>query len=169
LLVEGVLKLTVPDAKARDINVVIDMAPDLPRLMADETRVRQIVMNLVSNSIKFTRPGGHVTISGALEQVTGDDPACMIIAVRDSGIGMSTAEAEAAMQPFVQIGNVVTPPSEGTGLGLFLVKSLMDLHGGTVSIASEPDQGTMVSLRFPSERTDRQGLPMIEPDTKLNG
>jgi signal transduction histidine kinase len=76
----------------------------------------------------------------------------MVISVRDSGIGMSPKEAEAAMEPFVQIGNVITAPSEGTGLGLFLVKSLMDLHGGTVDIASVPKQGTTISLRFPSNR-----------------
>ncbi|MFP6773238.1 MAG: PAS domain S-box protein [Alphaproteobacteria bacterium] len=149
LLAAEVLRLTGQRAEAGEVDVAIDIPPGLPRLMADETRTKQIVMNLVSNSIKFTPPGGHVVIIAALEGEATNDT-CMVISVRDSG--MSPKEAEAAMEPFVQIGNVITAPSEGTGLGLFLVKSLMDLHGGTVDIASVPKQGTTISLRFPSNR-----------------
>ena len=117
------------------------------RLIAAPRMVRQIVLNLVGNAIKFTPAGGRVTLSGA----TGPDGAYQLC-VRDTGVGMSQAEIAVALVPFGQNQNKMETRREGTGLGLPLAKAMMELHGGTLAVESQPNQGTAVILTFPADR-----------------
>jgi signal transduction histidine kinase len=117
------------------------------RLVAVERMVRQIVLNLVGNAIKFTPEGGSVVLSGA--------PApdgCFALCVRDTGIGMTTKEIAVALIPFGQNHNKMAGRREGTGLGLPLAKAMMELHGGSLTIESQPGHGTTVTLTFPVGR-----------------
>jgi two-component system, cell cycle sensor histidine kinase PleC len=112
-----------------------------------ERMIRQIVINLVGNAMKFTPPGGNVTISGARRGDGGYD-----IVVRDTGIGMNEAEMAQALMPFGQNGNRLSSRHEGTGLGLPLAKAMLELHGGSLILASAPEMGTTVTMRLPASR-----------------
>jgi two-component system cell cycle sensor histidine kinase PleC len=121
--------------------------PDLPPLLADARYVRQMLINLLSNALKFTPAGGRIQIT-ALPDGNGD----LVLGVADTGIGMTPAQLEVALAPFGQIDSPLMRKYQGTGLGLPIVKSLIELHGGRLAIASAPGEGTRVSLVFPAAR-----------------
>jgi signal transduction histidine kinase len=120
--------------------------PDL-LLTGAERMIRQMVINLVGNAIKFTPPGGEVTLSGRKRPDGGYD-----IMVRDTGIGMTEDELAHALTPFGQNGNRFTGRHDGTGLGLPLAKAMLELHGGTLALSSAPEMGTTVTMEFPANR-----------------
>ena len=127
---------------------------ELPRLRGDQRRVKQILLNLLSNAIKFTPGPGVVTIAARRQ---GDT---VVISVADTGIGIAPEDLEKALEPFGQIDNRLARAYEGTGLGLPLSKQLMEVHGGSLRLDSQPEVGTTVWLTFPAERTmplDRSG------------
>src|SRR6185295_2487682 len=117
---------------------------DLPRVLGDELRLRQIVINLVSNASKFTGEGGRVCIAAQV-----DEPNWVKIAVADTGCGMTAQEVDRAMQPFAQIRSTYSRNEEGTGLGLPIAKALILRHGGTLNIQSKPNVGTTVTFTLP--------------------
>lgn len=135
-------------AEERDIGVSVEAEPGLPAVLADARAVRQMITNLLSNSLKFTDPGGSVTISVTRES---DDSVC--IAVSDTGIGIDPDDIPLVLEPFGQADRSLSRREGGTGLGLPLVKSLIELHGGALDIVSAPGEGTSVFLRFPATRT----------------
>ncbi|MDE2228040.1 MAG: PAS-domain containing protein [Alphaproteobacteria bacterium] len=142
-IVDEAVRLVAPRAEAAGLTLVQDIAADMPPVRVDLTRIRQVLLNLLSNAIKFTPADGTVTITarpgaGAVE-----------IAVGDTGIGMAAADIPKALEPFGQIANAMTRAHEGTGLGLPLSKSLVELHGGQFSIKSAPGQGTTVTVTLP--------------------
>ena len=120
------------------------------RLIAVERMVRQIVINLVGNAIKFTPEGGSVLISGAPAACGGYS-----LCVRDTGIGMSESEIAVALTPFGQNHCKMSSRREGTGLGLPLAKAMIELHGGSLTVESQPNRGTAVTLIFPANRVVR--------------
>jgi signal transduction histidine kinase len=124
-----------------------ELPPPHVRLLAVERMIRQIMINLVGNAIKFTPAGGHVTVGG---YHLGDGG--FAVTVQDSGIGMTEAEIARALTPFGQIENKMTATHNGTGLGLPLAKAMLELHGGTLEIASAPGSGTRIVLNFPASR-----------------
>ena len=112
------------------------MAPGLPNLVVDRLRFKQALLNLCSNAIKFTPPGGTVHV-GAHQ--AGDDS--FVLTVRDTGIGMSPEQIPLALEPFRQIASPFARNAEGTGLGLALVKSLIECHDGRLEIESALQEG----------------------------
>ena len=136
--------------RARDGNVRLsaDVPADIPFLWADATAVRQIALNLLSNAVKFTNAGGDVTISAG----AASDGAIALL-VRDTGIGIETDDLATVLEPFRQVGDIMTHAKEGVGLGLTLVKSLVEMHGARLELESAPGRGTTVTVRFPAERT----------------
>jgi len=137
------------DGTARENGVILaaDIAGGLPPLQADRRAVFQICLNLLSNAVKFTPDKGEATIFAHPEPGGG-----IAFGVRDTGIGMTEAEIERAMQRFGQVHNVMTRDRQGTGLGLPLVQELALLHGGSVTIDSVPGAGTCVTVRFGADR-----------------
>ncbi|MEC9345557.1 MAG: ATP-binding protein [Pseudomonadota bacterium] len=132
----------------RRISVTIDVEPGLPLVLADARAVRQMITNLLSNSLKFTDPGGSVVVSLRTEH---DDS--VLIEVADTGIGIDPEDIPLVLEPFGQADRSLSRREGGTGLGLPLVKSLIELHGGSLQIVSAPREGTSVFLRFPASRT----------------
>jgi signal transduction histidine kinase len=116
-------------------------------LRADPVRIRQIIFNLLSNAIKFTPPGGSVAVRS-----TRAENGSLAISVSDTGIGMSGEEIATAMQPYGQVTNKYTRDHEGTGLGLPLVRTLAEMHGGRLEISSTPGKGTTVTVIVPASR-----------------
>ena len=119
----------------------------LPDIRADQRAVKQILLNLLSNAVKFTPAGGSIAMSAEVNPEQGLD-----IVVADTGVGMSGNDIEVALLPFGQIDSSLGRKHHGTGLGLPLCKSLLELHGAKLIIESEPGIGTTVTARFPPER-----------------
>jgi signal transduction histidine kinase/CHASE1-domain containing sensor protein/integral membrane sensor domain MASE1 len=130
-------------AADRGVELQCRALPPCRVIHGDERITNQIIYNLLSNAVKFTPKGGRVD----LEFVAADSGVDVV--VRDTGIGMSAAEIAKAMRPYGQIGSALVKNVEGTGLGLPLVKSLIDLHGGTLNIESVKGQGTRMTAHFP--------------------
>ena len=143
-------------AAAEDKNLRLDIAIDttLPRLRADEHKLRQVLINLLANAVKFTPADGHVSI-GAARLAAGS----VEITVRDDGIGMNGSEIAIALEPFAQIENALTKTHEGTGLGLPLTKRLVMLHGGLFEIDSAKGVGTTARVVLPASRVVDSGAP----------
>ncbi len=137
-----------------DVEVIDSLPRDGSRLLAVERMVRQVLINLVGNAIKFTPAGGTVCVAGHLLPDGGYE-----LAVRDSGVGMTEEEVLVALTPFGQISNLMAAKHTGTGLGLPLAKAMMELHGGSLSIVSTPQKGTTVLLNFPAARVLRDKAP----------
>jgi signal transduction histidine kinase len=130
------------------VRVAVRAASNLPALHADALRVKQVILNLLTNAIKFTLAGGDVEVAGEIGR-EGE----FLLSVRDTGIGMAPDMIPIALEPFRQIASPFTRNVEGTGLGLSLVKVLTEQHGGEIAIDSTPSMGTVVRLRFPPSRT----------------
>jgi PAS domain S-box-containing protein len=146
-LVEGSVRLVRERAGSAGVAIDIELSEDLPRLRADERILKQILINLLTNSIKFTLRGGRVSISG---RRTGWG--AIELAVADTGIGMSAGEIEIALTPFGQVEHALTRQHQGTGLGLPLARSLAELHGGRLDVRSTRGVGTTVTVTLPPER-----------------
>jgi len=144
---EGTLAICVPLAEKFGVRVETRLPPETVRLIAVERMIRQIMINLVGNAIKFTPAGGSVQISGSATACGG-----YAITVQDSGIGMSEQEIVQALTPFGQVENKMTATHNGTGLGLPLAKAMLELHDSRMDISSDPGSGTRIVLRFPASR-----------------
>lgn len=131
---------------ACDRAMEFDIAANLPLVDADPARMKQILVNLLSNAFKFTPEGGLITLRIWAEN------GGISIAVADEGIGMEEDQIEAALQPFHQIDRSLARRFEGTGLGLSIAKSLVELHGGAISIKSAVGEGTVVTVFLPPAR-----------------
>lgn len=145
------LKLTRGKAHEGKLRLDADLAPGLPNILVDRLRFKQVLLNLCSNAIKFTPPGGHVRV--AADQM---EDGCFILSVRDTGIGMTAEQIPLALEPFRQISSPFARNIEGTGLGLALVKSLVECHDGWLAIESEVGKGTVVKITLPPARTVRR-------------
>jgi PAS domain S-box-containing protein len=141
------MALMQPQANRDRIIIRTALTPGLPPVVADARSIRQIVLNLLSNSIRFTPPGGQVIVSTTLTE-DGE----VHLRVRDTGVGMSEAEIRTALEPFRQITTGGREKAGGTGLGLPLTKALVEANRATFSIKSTVNAGTLVEIAFPSPR-----------------
>jgi two-component system cell cycle sensor histidine kinase PleC len=145
-IAEDALRLVRNRAEAAGLSLILDFV-DLPDVEADHRAVKQVLLNLLSNSIKFTPRGGKITVRAELR----DDPLGQRIrvGVQDTGIGISPADLERLARPFEQVESQHSKTTQGTGLGLALTKSLVEMHGGLLDLKSAPGQGTLVSFALP--------------------
>ncbi len=143
------VRLIATRADKRRIEIRCKFPDDLPALLGDARIVKQILINLLSNSIKFTPEGGAVTLAASV------DAAGFRVTVADTGIGIPADKFDVIFEPFGQVDSRLARGYEGTGLGLSLVKSMVELHGGSIEIESEVDCGTTVAVLFPPERVCR--------------
>lgn len=144
---EACVRMTSERASVGGVTVECKMPADLPGLYADGRLVRQMVLNLLTNAIKFTGKGGTVTLETRI-----DPEGHCVVCVADTGIGIAPEYLDSIMQPFVQVDSGIDRKYEGTGLGLSLVKSMAELHDATVDIESASGVGTTVTIRFPASR-----------------
>lgn len=148
-LFKSSLAFVKQQAHSKQIQIETILQPQLPNLYVDERRLRQVLINLLDNAVKFTDPGGRIVLSGYLAE--SQDSACpsCLISVSDTGIGIAPEQVERLFQPFVQIDSTLNRKYDGTGLGLALVKRIVELHGGTISVVSTVGSGSCFALDLP--------------------
>jgi PAS domain S-box-containing protein len=139
------LNLVREQASRKKIQLEVQFNTSFSTLNVDELRVRQILVNLLSNAVKFTPEEGKVTLSVTEDSLQGQ----IIFTVSDTGIGIPPENIKRLFEPFVQLDSELNRNYSGTGLGLSLVRHLSELHGGSVSVESEVDQGSRFSVRLP--------------------
>jgi cell cycle sensor histidine kinase DivJ len=144
-------------AKHAGVQLVRQIAPGLPELVADRRACRQILINLLSNAVKFTPYGGEIVMS-----LTRDRDR-LVLSVSDTGVGVPELDLPRLGDPFFQAGTTYDRPHEGTGLGLSVVRGLVALHGGSLSIESGVGEGTCVTVRLPFDCRTRSGRPAAIP------
>jgi len=144
-LVEYCANMVRLKATGAGLQVIVEVPHDVSVLYADERMIKRILLNLLSNALKFT-PEGHVRVAAKKAADGG-----ISLSVEDTGIGIAASELPRLMRPFVQIDATLGRKYEGTGLGLWLVKSAIELHGGQIEMTSELGVGTTVTLHFPPE------------------
>lgn len=138
--------MVAPRAEQGRVTVRTDFPADLPRLRGDRRRIVQVILNLLTNAVKFTPEGGAVELKA--ERARGG----LVMTIADTGIGIAAEDIPRVMQDWGQAQSEKSRSGEGTGLGLPLSRRLMELHGGTLNLESRPGAGTTVSLWFPPER-----------------
>lgn len=137
-----------PKANQQRVIIRSSLSGDLPDVVADARSIKQIALNLLSNAVRFTNPGGQVVVSSALM-----DDGCLAIRFRDTGIGMTEEQIEQAMQPYKQVHSEdVIATKDGSGLGLPLTKAMVEGNRADIMITSTPNVGTIVEVIFPANR-----------------
>jgi signal transduction histidine kinase len=152
-VVSETVKMISQQAERNSLRLSLDLAQDLPRIQADSRRLRQVLLNLISNAIKFTPETGEIKISAST------DDQGLLITVADTGIGMAEDDIPIALARFGQIDSRLSRKYDGTGLGLPLSKRLIELHGGTLAIESALGSGTKVLIRIPRDRIVANASP----------
>lgn len=147
-VIQSCIKLVQLRADEGEVRLDCRLQANLPQLFGDERRIKQVLLNVLSNAVKFTPEGGRVTLSA----ITAPDGG-LRLEIEDTGIGMDEAGIGIALSPFGQVDSKLARKYEGTGLGLPLTKSLVEAHGGTLEVRSQLGSGTTVIAQFPPARS----------------
>jgi signal transduction histidine kinase len=146
-LVQSSINTIRPIAQRKFIEIDCNIQKPSTMIYVDATKFKQVTLNLLSNSVKFTEPRGRIQVDSALHK-SGD----LVLSIRDTGIGIPPEQIERIFQPFEQVADHLTREHEGTGLGLPIAKALIELHGGELVLSSQPGAGTTARLRLPGHR-----------------
>lgn len=143
-VIDGAVEIARPGIEQKKQILEVKIAPGLPYAEIDTSRIRKAIVNLLSNANKFTPDGGRIVLVATTESSRD-----LTIAIADTGIGMTEEQIAQALKPFAQVQSEYSRQHEGTGLGLTITKSMIELHGGRMVISSTPDVGTMVAFTLP--------------------
>jgi signal transduction histidine kinase len=147
-VIHGVMTTAIGLVKDKPIELVTDLPEDLPVVRADNMRVRQVLLNLVSNAAKFTERG---QIAVSARHMSREDRDEVLVAVADTGIGIAPENQDKLFEPFSQVDPSPTRKSGGTGLGLSIARHLVELHGGRIWVESAVDEGSTFAFTLPTE------------------
>ena len=154
-LTRSVWRLMQQRAQKQGVRLILELPESLPPLRADLRKLKQILVNLLSNAIKFTEADGEVSL-----RVSCDKDNAYVFLITDTGIGIAPEDVPKALSQFGQVDSTLSRQHAGTGLGLPLTRALVELHGGSLDLQSQPDVGTTVTVRFPVDRTDHHQRPL---------
>ncbi len=154
--IENIVDSVVDFVKSEGINIIFDTTTEEKITAVDEDKLERIILNILSNAIKFTDPGGTIFIN------ISEDINNTIVSIRDTGIGIDDSMKKVIFERFVQIDKSISRNSEGTGIGLSLVKSLMVLHGGDITLDSEVGKGSEFKLYFPNQTIESDRCTNLE-------
>jgi CheY-like chemotaxis protein/anti-sigma regulatory factor (Ser/Thr protein kinase) len=162
-IIDTAVEVTRPLLAAKKHGLTVELAPDLPTFDADPVRLAQVLSNLLTNAAKYTDSPGRIWLTARMEN------SLLRISVRDNGIGMSGAELADIFTIFSQVHDAHTRADGGLGIGLALVKGLVDLHGGTIEVFSEgPGRGSEFTVTLPCRVRDAVQPPDPEPAAKAS-
>lgn len=159
-IVDVAIRMIKPRAVTGKVTVFTTIDSEMPGVIADERRIKQVLLNILSNAVKFTPEGGDVLITATLR-----DDGALDVVVKDTGVGMDDVEVNKALSTFGQVDSGLDRKHEGTGLGLPLTVGLMELHGGFLRISSAKNIGTSIIISFPPERVIPRSMP-IQPGSQ---
>ncbi|MDX6690490.1 MAG: hypothetical protein QOG15_1947 [Solirubrobacteraceae bacterium] len=151
-IIRAVAEAIMPQATARELELRLEIPDELPDLLGDARELDRALLNLASNAVKFTRPGGQVTISA---ECVGDD---LQIAVTDTGVGIPADEQDQLFTRFFRSSTTTREAIQGTGLGLVIVKGIVDHHGGHIDVHSVPGTGTRIVVTLPTGGAERTAV-----------
>lgn len=146
-LIDDAVRIAAPAVQAGSFDLSIEVAPDIPMILGDEIRLRQVLLNLLSNAFKFTPEGGSITVTADINEKGEPE-----FIVRDSGVGIAKSDIPQVLAPFGRVQQTIHENERGTGLGLPLSKSLVEMHGGSFTISSDLGAGTEVRFALPAHR-----------------
>jgi signal transduction histidine kinase len=146
-VIQSAICTIAPIAERKLIDVDCELVHSSTLICVDQTKFKQIILNLLSNGVKFTDSRGRIIIGSGLNG-QGD----LVISIKDTGIGIPSEHLERVLNPFEQVADHLTKENEGTGLGLPIARALIELHGGSLTLSSALGVGTTVALRLPHER-----------------
>jgi len=167
LLAQSSITFINQQAHKKHIQIEIQIAPNLPDISIDERRIRQVLINLLNNAVKFTPEGGQIKleVDRQEDRANPNDRSWLRFSIIDTGIGIAPENIPKLFQPFIQIDSALNRKYEGTGLGLALVKQIVDLHGGKISLTSELGVGSCFVVNIPYINTV---LTPSESQTQIN-
>jgi two-component system cell cycle sensor histidine kinase PleC len=151
-IIEESLRIVVPRAQEGKVDILLKV-PKLLDLEADKRALKQVFINLLANAVKFTPEGGRVSLTAKRKDQM------IVVVIADSGIGIPASDLEKLGRPFEQVENQFTKTKSGSGLGLAISKSLVELHGGSLTVDSEERKGTTVTVLLPRVAIQAQSLP----------
>lgn len=161
-LCQAVTRMSREPAIKKQLHLSLEIEPDLPDLIADERRLKQILVNLLSNAVKFTPDGGQI----GLEVVHDAAAEAIRFTVWDTGIGISSEHLDSLFKPFIQLDSALSRQYSGTGLGLALVQRLVELHGGSIGVESELGQGSRFFFSLPLTPLDAMLAQQQSPNNE---
>jgi len=164
-IVEEVTLSAAEYVKSKGITFLFDTENEELIIACDAEIIERIVLNIISNAIKFTTIGGEIFVKVSL---AGNN---VLISIRDNGIGISMDKQQLIFERFIQVDKSLSRPSEGSGIGLALVKLLVNLHQGTISVESEPNKGSTFTIALPIyivEDENACSMPQSEYSKSLN-
>jgi PAS domain S-box-containing protein len=179
LLCQSSLTFIKQQALKKSIQLETKLAPNLPELIVDERRIRQVLINLLNNAVKFTPDGGHITLAVSCHPLSAQEAIAstselavssyLHIAISDTGIGIAPENISKLFQPFIQIDSALNRQYQGTGLGLALVKRIVEMHGGKVMLSSEVGVGSCFTVILPcTEPASASVFVTMENQTELS-
>jgi signal transduction histidine kinase len=133
--------------------LLLDFPEDFPSIQGDETRLRQVIDNLVSNAIKYSPKGGEVRISGTFDDQN------VTVEVSDQGVGLPEDELDRIFERFYRVEGALSRKTQGTGLGLYLARAVVEAHGGEIMVKSKPGKGSTFQFTLP-----RESIPTNKPN-----
>jgi signal transduction histidine kinase len=156
LLIESVVSTFEPIIKQKNLNLTVNINENLPPIYADEDRIQQIVINLLSNAIKFTHKGSiNIDVKLSVKGIKqGETPLFAEICITDTGIGIKEEDINKIFDKFVQVDSSLNRQYEGTGLGLNIVKKLIEIHGGEIWVMSKYGEGSTFCFTLPLKRSN---------------
>lgn len=146
-LLESTINTITPIAQRKFIEIDCNIQKPATMIYVDSTKFKQVMLNLLSNSVKFTEPRGRIQVQSMLHK-SGD----LVLSISDTGIGIPPEHIERIFQPFEQVADHLAREHQGTGLGLPIAKALIELHGGELVLSSQLGAGTTARLRLPGDR-----------------
>jgi len=159
-VVENITLLVVEYAKNKGVSLIFDTDVEEKIISCDQNAMERIILNLLSNAIKFTPRGGSIKVE------VKDCGKTVAISVKDTGIGIQEDKLEMIFERFKQVDNLLTRKNEGSGIGLSLVKSLVELHGGKISVKSEYNRGSEFTVELPADLENGENPSMDAADRK---
>ncbi len=168
-LCQSSLTFVQEQARKKDLSIEVSIQSSLPEILVDERRIRQVLINLLDNAVKFTPIAGKITLAVSHQvhpdQGSSDLRECIRFVVIDTGIGIKPENINKLFQPFVQIDTALNRQYTGTGLGLSLVKRIVEIHGGRVRVESQEGVGSCFTIELPlqSPSLSTQAVPLGQP------